>query len=166
VGLAAALILRWVVPIAIGCPQIRRSPARRGAADDPAGMTASPVDLPPLTTDEEVLARVRLLVGAAHALQIWIMFVDGDGRQSPVVVPIADIPRPDALARVLRGLRNELTTDHGPGAVIVTRERTGDDAVLATDRGWAAMIVDVCRTAGVALRATLLSTPGGVRWLG
>jgi hypothetical protein len=129
-------------------------------------MTASPVDLPPLTTDEEVLARVRLLVGAAHTSQLWIMFLDGDGKQSPVVVPIADIPRPAALARVLRGLRDELTTDHGPGAVIVTRERPGDDTVLDADREWGAALAEVCRTAGVALRATLLSTPGGVRWLG
>jgi hypothetical protein len=55
-------------------------------------MTASPVDLPPLTTDEEVLARVRTVVGAARTRQLWILFVDGDGRQSPVVVPIADVP--------------------------------------------------------------------------
>jgi hypothetical protein len=135
-------------------------------------MTTSPVDLPPLTTDEEVLARVRLLVGTACAHQLWIMFVDGDGRQSPVIVPIADLPRrPDhrglaGLARVLRGLRDELATERGPGAVIVTRERTGDDAVLAADREWAAALADVCRTAGVALRATFLSTPSGVRWLG
>lgn len=129
-------------------------------------MTASPVDLPPLTTDEEVLARVRLLVGAAHTAQLWIMFVDGDGRQAPVVVPIAGMPRADALARVLRGLRGELATDRGPGAVIITCERTGRDDVLAADREWAGSLAAVCRTAGVALRATLLSTPGGVRWLG
>jgi hypothetical protein len=129
-------------------------------------MTASPVDLPPLTTDEEVLARVRSVVGAARTRRLWILFVDGDGRQSPVVVPIADVPRPDALGRVLRGLRAELVTDRGPGAVIVARERLGADTVLDADREWAAALAEVCRTAGVALRATVLSTPGGVRWLG
>jgi hypothetical protein len=147
-------------------------PARRGAADHPAGMTASPVDLPPLTTDEEVLARVRTVVGAARTRQLWILFVDGDGRQSPVVVPIADVPhRPEprglaGLTRVLRGLRGELVTDRGPGAVIVARERPGGDTVLDADREWAAALAEACRTAGVALRATVLSTPGGVRWLG
>jgi hypothetical protein len=147
-------------------------PARRGAADHPAGMTASPVDLPPLTTDEEVLARVRTVVGAARTRQLWILFVDGDGRQSPVVVPIADVPhRPEprglaGLTQVLRGLRGELVTDRGPGAVIVARERPGGDTVLDADREWAAALAETCRTAGVALRATVLSTPGGVRWLG
>ena len=129
-------------------------------------MTASPVDLPPLTTDEEVLARVRSVVGAPRTRRLWILFVDGDGRQSSVVVPIADVPRPDALGRVLRGLRAELMTDRGPGAVIVARERLGADTVLDADREWAAALAEVCRTAGVALRATVLSTPGGVRWLG
>jgi hypothetical protein len=147
-------------------------PARRGAAEHPASMTASPVDLPPLTTDEEVLARVRTVVGAARTRQLWILFVDGDGRQSPVVVPIADVPhRPEprglaGLTRVLRGLRGELVTDRGPGAVIVARERPGGDTVLDADREWAAALAETCRTAGVALRATVLSTPGGVRWLG
>jgi hypothetical protein len=147
-------------------------PARRGATDHPAGMTASPVDLPPLTTDEEVLARVRTVVGAARTRQLWILFVDGDGRQSPVVVPIADVPhRPEprglaGLTRVLRGLRGELVTDRGPGAVIVARERPGGNTVLDADREWAAALAEACRTAGVALRATVLSTPGGVRWLG
>jgi hypothetical protein len=135
-------------------------------------MTASPVDLPPLTTDEEVLARARMVVGAACTRQLWILFVDGDGRQSPVVVPIAEVPhRPErrglaGLARVLAGLRAELVTEHGPGAVIIVRERTGADAVLDADREWAAALAEVCRTAGVALRAAVLSTPGGVRWLG
>lgn len=129
-------------------------------------MTTSPVDLPPLRTDEEVLARVGTLVGTACTHQLWIMFVDGDGRQSPVIVPLADVPQLAGLARVLRGLHGELSTDRGPGAVIVTRERTGDDTVLDADRAWAAALADVCRAAGVALRATLLSTPGGVRWLG
>jgi hypothetical protein len=96
-------------------------------------MTASPVDLPPLTTDEEVLARVRTVVGAARTRQLWILFVDGDGRQSPVVVPIADVPhRPEprglaGITRVLHGLRGELVTERGPGAVIVARERPGGD---------------------------------------
>ena len=135
-------------------------------------MTASPVDLPPLTTDEEVLARVRTVVGAARARQLWIMFVDGDGRQSPVIVPIADVPkRPEprglvALARVLGALRTELATERGPGAVVVVRERTGADTVLHADRAWAVALAEACRAAGVALRATVLSTPGGVRWLG
>ncbi len=120
-----------------------------------------------------MLARVRRLVG--HAVtdrQLWIMFVDGDDHQVPVVVPISDLPRnPDrrgltALTAVLGGMRAELATDRGPGSVIFTRERTGNDAVIPLDRAWADALADACRTAGVVLRGVYLSTSGGVQRLG
>ena len=120
-----------------------------------------------------MLARVRRLVG--HAVtdrQLWIMFVDGDDQQVPVVVPISDLPRnPDrrgltALTAVLGGMRAELATDRGPGSVIFTRERTGNDAVIPLDRAWADALADACRAAGVVLRGVYLSTSGGVQRLG
>lgn len=134
-------------------------------------MTTSPVDLPPLTTDEEVLARVRMLVGTARAQRLWLLFVDGDGCQAPAIVPISRLPsRPDhnrltGIARILGGLRDELPTSCGPGAVILTWERTGSHAVLPADHEWAEELVAVCRDAGMALRGVYLSTPGGVQRL-
>jgi len=131
-----------------------------------------PVDLPPLVTDEDVLARVAKLVGTAITdRQLWLMLVDGDGRQTPVVVPISGMPRnPDArglagLSRVLSGLRAELATDRGPGAVIFTRERRGSEEACPLDRAWAAALAKVCRKADVGLRGVYLSTPGGVQRL-
>jgi hypothetical protein len=135
-------------------------------------MTTPPVDLPPLTTEEEVLARVRMLVGTARAQRLWLLFVDGDGRQSPAVVPISGLPScPDrarltGITRILGGLRGELPTSRGPGAVILTWERTGSHAVLPADRAWAEELVAVCRDAEMALRGVYLSTPGGVQRLG
>lgn len=135
-------------------------------------MTTPPVDLPPLTTEEEVLARVRALVGPARAQRLWVLFVDGDGRQARAVVPISGLPRrPErarlaGLTRILGGLRGELRTDRGRGAVILAWERTGDDSVLPADREWAGELAVVCRVAEVALRGVYLSTPGGVQRLG
>ncbi len=132
-----------------------------------------PTDLPPLVSDEDVLARVEKLVGTAITdRQLWLMLVDGDGRQTPVVVPISDMPRnPDArglagLSQVLSGLRAELATERGPGTVILTRERRGSDEVSPLDRAWAEALADTCRTADVALRGVFLSTPGGVQRVG
>jgi hypothetical protein len=129
-----------------------------------------PTDLPPLVSDEDVLERVAKLVGNAISdRQLWLMLVDGDGRQTPVVVPISGIPRnPDArglagLSRVLSGLRTELATDRGPGAVIFTRERRGSDDPSPLDHAWAAALAEMCRAAGVALRGVYLSTPCGVQ---
>ncbi|MGI9002406.1 MAG: hypothetical protein ACR2GH_12165 [Pseudonocardia sp.] len=129
-------------------------------------------DAPPLLTDADVLHRVEQLVGPAVAIrQLWIMFVDGDGQQAPVIVPISDLPqrpRPDPLSgltQVLAGLRDELTTDLGPGSVILTLERIGRDAVLPADQEWADALAVTCEQAGMALRGVFLSTDGGVRSL-
>lgn len=126
----------------------------------------------PLHTDADVLDRVRGLVGPASTdHQLWIMLVDGDGRQAPVVMPISDVPRlPDrstaaSLGAVLAGLRADLRTATGPGSVIFTLERLGADAVLPTDRGWAEALVRTCESADVPVRGIFLSTPAGVRRL-
>ncbi|MHA6625754.1 hypothetical protein ACU61A_10015 [Pseudonocardia sichuanensis] len=129
----------------------------------------NPADAPLLLTDADVLQRVEQLVGpAAAARQLWIMFVDGDGRQSPVIVPISDIPlRPelrviDDLAAGLRDLCAQLSTEVGGGSVVFTLERLGRDAVLAGDRQWAAALEQACHRAGASLRGVYLSTSGGV----
>jgi hypothetical protein len=130
-------------------------------------------DAPPLLTEHDVLHRVRQLVGPASAVrQLWIMFVDGDSRQAPVIVPIADIPRRpqagplDGLTRILAGLREGLATDVGPGSVILTLERVGTDEALPADDEWAGALAATCERAGMALRGVFLSTDGGVRRLG
>ncbi len=129
-------------------------------------------DMPVLLTDSDVLARVRELVGPAITdRQLWIMFVDGDGRQAPVVMPISDLPRfPEPggitnLSSVLGSLRDDLATDLGPGSVILTCERLGTDRTLPQDRDWAQALTDACISAEIELRGLFLSTRSGVRRL-
>jgi hypothetical protein len=130
-------------------------------------------DAPLLLTDADVLRRVTDLIGTASAVRrLWLMFVDGNCRQAPVVVPIADVPqRPhagplDGHARILAGLREQLATDVGPGSVILTLERLGTDAVLPDDREWAGALALTCDRAKMRLRGVFLSTDGGVRCIG
>lgn len=127
-------------------------------------------DAPLLLTDGDVMTRVDQLVGRAVAVrQLWIMFVDGDGRQAPVVMPVSDLPRTPqpgplrGLAQVMAGLRDELATGLGPGSVILTFERIGRDDVLPVDLTWADALTQTCRRAGMPLRGLFLSTDGGVR---
>lgn len=127
-------------------------------------------DAPLLLTDDDVLARVDQLVGPAIAVrQLWIMFVDGDGRQAPVVMPVSDLPRTPqpgplrGLRKILAGLKDDLATDLGPGSVILTFERVGRDAVLPVDLTWADALKHTCEKAGMTLRGPYLSTDGGVR---
>ncbi len=130
------------------------------------------IDMAVLLTDADVLARVRELVGPAVTdRRLWIMFVDGDGRQASVVMPISDLPRfPEPggvanLSSVLGSLCEDLTTDLGPGSVILTCERLGTDRTLPQDRDWAQALTDACITARMELRGLFLSTRGGLRRL-
>jgi len=130
-------------------------------------------DAPLLLTDADVLRRVTDLIGTASAVrQLWVMFVDGDCRQTPVIMPISDIPEHpevgplDGLALVLAGLRGELTTDLGPGSVILTLERLGPDAVLPADREWRRALALTCDRAEMGMRGLFLSTDAGVRRIG
>jgi hypothetical protein len=126
---------------------------------------------PPLATDDAVLERIEQLVGSAIVpRRLWVMFVDGDQRQAPVMMPIDDIPlRPDrtvdGLGQVLAGIAPDLATDTGPGSVIFVLERLGNARVTPDDRAWARALSATCSEVGVGTRGVYRSTPDGVRRL-
>ncbi len=126
---------------------------------------------PLLLTDADVLARVQSLGGPACTdRQLWIMFVDGDNRQAPVLMPVSDMLRQpsgllDGLAGVLHGVYGDLATDMGPGSVILTLERRGPAHTHPPDRAWTEALVRTCRSIDVGLRGVFLSSDTGVRRL-
>jgi hypothetical protein len=129
-----------------------------------------PATAPLLHTDADVLQRVEQLIGTATTVRrLWLVLVDGDGRQSPVLVPIDDVPlHPDArvignLAAGLVDLCAELRTDGGGGSVVLVLERIGRHSVLPLDRRWAVALQEACSRAGAVLRGVYLSTSTGVR---
>ena len=129
----------------------------------------APRELPPLLTDDDILCRVETLI--APALRdgtLWLLFLDGDQRQSPVLAPIEDLPPlpdrlVDALGGVLEGVLPDLATDMGPGSVVLVRERLGPGTVLAADRAWADALATMCRARDVVLRGIYLVTPTATR---
>ena len=112
----------------------------------------SPATAPPLRTDDDVARRVAALVGrATRDDTLWLLFVDGDDRQAPVVVPVEELSGPPddemvtALGDVLEGFLPDLATAAGAGSVVFVRERLGPDDVLPADRAWAEALVTMCR---------------------
>ena len=82
----------------------------------------SPATAPPLRTDDDVARRVAALIGCATGNdKLWLLFVDGDDRQAPVVMPVEEMSGPPdgelvaALGDVLEGFLPDLATAAGVG---------------------------------------------------
>ena len=125
----------------------------------------SPATAPPLRTDDDVARRVATLIGrAARDDTLWLLFVDGDDRQAPVVMPVEEMPGPPrdevvaALGDVIAGFLPELATRTGAGSVVFVRERLGPDDMLPADRAWAEALETMCRTREIRTRGVHLST--------
>lgn len=120
----------------------------------------------PLTTDEQVRERVELLVRNALRRQLWLMFLDGDDVQLPVLMP-TDVPAnpgtADAsnLARFISGVNEDLDAT----SIVITLERRGSDEISNDDRAWFRLVRDACAMAELKLRGPLLAHTRGVRWV-
>ena len=130
-------------------------------------MTTTPAASPPLLTDDDVRERVESLVGPALVdRRLWLFLVDGDRRQTPVLMPIEDIPpRPDptmvdGLVHVLGQVADALTTSAGPGSAVFVLERTGSGT---GEVAWREALATVCENAGLGLLGVFTATAGGVR---
>jgi len=120
----------------------------------------------PLITDDDVLTRVTLLVRNALRRQLWLMFLDGDDRQLPVLMP-TDVPAnpgtADAsnLARFIRGVNDDLDAT----SIVVSLERRGSDEISNDDRAWFRLVRDACAMAELRLRGPVLVHTRGSRWV-
>lgn len=120
----------------------------------------------PLTSDEHVLERTSLLLGHAVRRQIWMMFLDEQDRQLPVLMPSYVPRRPgrdhrEHFARMLGVLFEDADAD----AMVVAYERRGGGELTAADSEWLTLIRDACAEAAIRLRGPLLVHDNGVRWI-
>lgn len=125
----------------------------------------------PVRTDADVLARVATVIDEqARALPtLWLFFLDKDGLQNEVVVPIDCIPElPDpGLAGSLCYVVTQLLNGAEPeGAAIITLSRPGVAELGDTDRRWLRALQQGAAAHGSPIRMLCLATPGGVRELG
>jgi len=120
----------------------------------------------PVRTDDHVLRRVDLLLddSARQVRSVLLLFLDADGVQLPVAVPIDDVPeRPDSLivGNLCWIIAEALTLYPGVSAVVVlTRPEAGP--VGDADRYWASNIDRFARERGARIRMLCLATPSGV----
>jgi hypothetical protein len=123
--------------------------------------------LVPLETDDALQRRVADLVGRANRRQLWLLFLDEDHVQLPVLIPIDDLPTQPQPGdgEMLAGALATTAEVIGAAWVVLVWERYADDTLTALDRRWASVAHDACDDRGVPLRAMLLSHRRGVRWI-
>ncbi|MET1051104.1 MAG: hypothetical protein ABWX65_00555 [Mycetocola sp.] len=121
----------------------------------------------PLVTDELIEQRVRAIVGRACQRQVWMLFLDGDDVQIPLILPMADYPlHPgDGNAETFAARVREIVEAAEAEQVIFVWERYAGDQLTHIDRAWARELHRGCRAEGVRVRAQVLSHKRGVRWM-
>jgi hypothetical protein len=120
--------------------------------------------LEPLTTDSLIEKRVADLIGRANSRQLWVLFLDENDVQSPVLIPIEGLPTAPTGAGPGEALQLA-SQELGAASVILVWERFADAELTAADRSWIGSVTESCQTAGVRVRAVLLSHRSGVRWI-
>jgi hypothetical protein len=120
----------------------------------------------PVHTDDDVLRRVDLLIdeSARQLRSMLLLFLDADGVQLPVAVPIDDVPeRPDPLiVRNLCWIIAEALTLYPGGSAVVVVTRPDSGPVGDADRCWASNLDRFAREHGAPIRMLCLATPSGV----
>jgi hypothetical protein len=132
---------------------------------------ADQLALIPVRTDTDVLARVDAIIdpAARRDRTLWLFFLNPDGTQPQVVMPIDDIPaypEPDDAEGLFEMLAHLFDPDGPGGSLVVTITRSGTTELTDSDRRWAAVLSRGAAEAGTPVRMFCLATPEGVRGLG
>ena len=124
------------------------------------------VDLP-LDTPRAVEHRIRETVGRAIRRQTWLLLLDEELRQLPIMIPIEDLPpspetdTPDGL----RGMFTMIADEFAVRGVIVVLERPGEGVMHADERAWLRAFATALGDAGLENSGFVLSHTRGARWL-
>lgn len=121
----------------------------------------------PLRTERDMVGRVRdLLAPPSSPARLWILVLDDEGRQTPLLIPIdgrpvfPDPPLLDGLMGALTALIGENLD--GGGQLLFVVERLGPFGPTHQDHCWAAALAGACARADLSLAGTFLLSPGGV----
>lgn len=123
----------------------------------------------PLHTNEDVLRRVDLLLDedARRLRSVVLLFLDRDGVQLPVVVPIDDVPeRPDPLVvGNLCWIIAEALRQYPGGSAVVALTRPDIAQPDDYDRHWCRLLDAAAQQHHASIRLVCLATPSSVRAL-
>jgi hypothetical protein len=109
---------------------------------------------------------VRDLVGVAIRDQVWLMFVDGEERMVPLLVPVDDLrvgdPHLIREAGRLAAFAAEVAKTAGAVAVVLVWERLGGRRLTVGEREVVDRVAGCFPVGAIELRAQYLSHTAGV----
>jgi hypothetical protein len=137
----------------------------------PAGQTAPELLVVPVITDQDVLDRVGAIVepAARQHRTLWLFFLELDGTQANLVVPIDDIPeRPEAavVANVCYVASESIAQAPRLFSVVIALSRPGTMRRTESDRHFLRALQHGAARHSTPVRMLVLATPEGVRELG
>jgi hypothetical protein len=125
----------------------------------------SPLSTEPLLTEAAVIDRIAGLLGSFGVVDrtMWILFLDADRVQLPMLMPIDDFPeQPDEplIAGLMQVFQDQERREGG--GVVLALERPGPGPSTADDRRWAEALDSAARSFGVTLHGIYLAAAGQV----
>ena len=140
-------------------------------ANSPAGQTATELLAIPLVTDADVLARVTALIEPAlrRDRTIWLFFLQPDGFQANLLVPIEGVPEHPAtpqITNVCYVASKAIAQAPELSQVVIALSRPGTLRRTESDRRILRALQHGAVPHATPIRMLALATPEGVRELG
>ena len=114
-----------------------------------------PQDMPPVRSQADLWRHWRALMGPLGFSErlLWMQFFGPNGRMTPVLSQITDLPHvPDAeLVNNLLMICRRLCDDLAGGSVAMLLSRPGPAGITAEERLWARVLTESATAAKVAL---------------
>jgi hypothetical protein len=126
-----------------------------------------PPSTTPLLDDAAIVDRICDILGdgASAGRTLWTFFLDARRVQSPVLLPMDDLPTdpsPKLVAALLNVLAQTLAKDGEGGSVLFTLERPGSADPTSGDRAWARLLHDEAARFDVSVPGIYLAASGQV----
>ncbi len=142
-----------------------------------AGMNPQELRERALHSDDDLGDAIAILLTRADQRQMWLLFIDEEGRLGDPLMPMNDYPD-DPLgttwaedlgevgqAQLLMHRCGMLREALGHRSIVLVWERRGAETIEDAERAWARAMDDEARRLGVPLRAQFLLHDRGVRQL-
>lgn len=121
----------------------------------------------PLANPIEIENRVTELLVHANQRQLWLMFLDDEQVQLPLLIPVDSLPGEltEADARAFALAIGDTARQLDAASVLIVLEELHEGELTDRDRTWARLLHAACDAQGTAVRGILLCHNRGVRWM-